>query len=301
MDWDDLRYFLALVRCGTLSGAARRLGTEHTTVARRIASLEEALGARLFHRDAKGYSLTVEGERIVENASRIEDEVFGLQRQTASGAQGMVGTVRISAPPVFASAFLAPRLANLRASNPGIILELAGESRAISLSRREADIAIRLSRPKTDSIVARQAGRLAYGLYGARGYFHGVAEDSWTFIGYDESLDHTPQQRWLASIADGRQLVFRANDLASLRAAAVAGIGLGALPRFIGDADPSLERLPIDGSAATRQLWLAFHPDLKRSPRVRLVVDYLLESIRSNKKLLDPDLELALPHVSDQG
>jgi DNA-binding transcriptional LysR family regulator len=288
MDWDDLRYFVALARCGTLSGAARQVGAEHTTVARRVAALEDSLGVRLFERDMKGYALTVEGERIVDAAYRIEDEIFGLQRQTASGAPGMTGTVRISAPPVFASSFLVPRLAALRASHPGIILELAGENRAVSLSRREADIAIRMSRPEPASTIARQVGRIVYGLYGARDYLNSVLEESWAFIGYDENLDHTPQQRWLLSLVRGRPLVFRTNDLASLRAATVAGIGLSALPRFIGDPDPSLQRLPVDTPAASRELWVAFHPDLKRSPRIRLVVDYLVDAIRGNKNLLDP-------------
>ena len=288
MNWDDLRYFNAVARDGSLSGAARRLGVEHTTVARRLAALESDLGVRLFERDARGYALTPEGERIVETARRIEDDVFGLQRQTASDGLEMTGTVRISAPPVFASAFLTPRLAGLRHAHPGIVLELAGESRSVSLSRREADIAIRMSRPDVPSIVARQVGTLAYGLYAARGYFARLPEDAWAFVGYDENLDHTPQQRWLLSVSRGRPLVFRANDLASLHAAAAAGMGIGALPRFIGDADPGLERLAADASAASRDLWLAVHPDLRRSPRIRLVLDYLAEVIRTSRAILEP-------------
>ena len=288
MDWGDLRYFVALARTGTLSGAARQVGAEHTTVARRIAALEASLGVRLFERTARGYVLTVEGERIVETAYRIEDDVFGLQRQTASGPQGLAGTVRISAPPVFASAFLAGRLAALRASHPGIQLELAGESRAVSLSRREADVAIRMSRPVPDTLIARQVGRMAYGLYGARSYLEAADEAAWTFVGYDDHLDHTPQQRWLMSIAQGRPLVFRANDLASLHAATAAGMGLGALPRFMGDADARLARLPFDASSAVRELWLAFHPDLRRSPRVRLVVDFLADVLRTSRHVLEP-------------
>lgn len=290
MDWGDLRYFVALARTGTLSGAARQVGAEHTTVARRIAALEASLGVRLFERNARGYALTVEGEGIVEAAYRIEDDVFGLQRQTASGAQGLSGTVRISAPPVFASAFLTARLAGLRAAHPGITLELAGENRAVNLSRREADVAIRMSRPEPSSLIARHVGRMAYGLYGARSYVAAVPEAAWAFIGYDDLLDHTPQQRWLLSIAQGRALVFRTNDLANLQAATVAGMGVSALPRFMGDAEAGLERLPFDASAASRDLWLVFHPDLRRSPRVRVVVDFLADTIRSGRSLLDPVL-----------
>lgn len=288
MDWGDLRYFVALARCGTLSAAARQLGVEHTTVSRRIGALEAALGVLLFERDAKGYVLTPEGEGIIESAYRIEDEVFGLERQIAADGQGLLGAVRISAPPVFASAFLAPRLADLRAAHPGIVLELAGESQPVSLSRREADIAVRLSRPEATTVVARRIGGLAYGLYGARGRFPAGAPQDWVFIGYDESLDHAPQQRWLLSLARGRPLVFRSNDLATLQSAARAGLGLAALPRFLGDPDPSLERLPVDAAAAARELWLLVHPDLRRSARIRVVLDYLAQLMRAERGVLDP-------------
>ena len=289
MDWGDLRYFVALAKRGTLSGAARDLGAEHTTVARRITALEDALGVRLFERGAKGYALTPEGERIVENAYRIEDEVFGLQRQIASGALGLSGTVRISAPPAFASNFLIPHLAELRRSHPGIILEIAGENHAVSLSRREADIAVRMGRPEPASVVARQIGRLGYGLYGTRDYLSQVAEPDWVFVAYDERLDHTLQQRWLLSIVDDRPLVFRANDLPGLLAAVTSGIGLGVLPRFLGDSNPTLQRLPMDASPAARELWLVVHPDMRRSPRVRAVLDFLAEMVRSSRNILDPE------------
>jgi DNA-binding transcriptional LysR family regulator len=288
MDWGDLRYFVALARQGTLSGAAREVGAEHTTVARRVSALEASLGVHLFERDAKGFVLTPEGERMIETAYRIEAEIFGLQRTADSEAAGLTGVVRISAPPMFASAFLTPRLVALRRSHPGLVLELAGESRSVSLSRREADIAIRLARPEPSSVVARQTGRLAHGLYAAPDYLSRTPEAAWEFIGYDEHLDHTPQQRWLTSVARGRPLVFRTNALASLHSAAAAGMGLAVLPRFLGDPDPGLERLPVDAAAAARELWLVVHPDLRRSPRVRLVFYFVAELIRSERAMLDP-------------
>lgn len=288
MDWGDLRYFVALARAGSLSAAARALGAEHTTVARRVTALEAAVGARLVERGPRGYQLTAEGERVAEVAFKVEDDIFGLERVLDAGHGALTGVVRMSAPPHFAGSFIAPRLAALRQAQPSIILELAGDSRAVSLSRREADIAVRLNRPEQTSVVARRIGTMAYGLYAARPLARGSAGER-DYIGYDESLDHVPQQRWIAGLAGGRPMVFRTNDLASLAEAAAAGMGLAALPRFLGDADARLERLPADARAAARELWLLVHPDLRRSPRVRLVLDYLADMIQAERHSLNPD------------
>ena len=289
VDWGDLRYFLALARAGSLSSAARELGAEHSTVARRVSALEGSLGVRLFDRGPRGYSLTPEGERIAELALRVEGEVFGIERLAQAGDGEMRGTVRIAAPPSFASAYLTPRLAALRTTQPGIQIELAGDTQAVSLTRREADIAVRLARPEPSSIVARRVGAMAHGLYGARTYLARTAPGQRDYLGYDESLDHVPQQRWLLGLAAGRPLVFRTNELASLQPAVAAGMGLAALPRFMGDADPALERLPLDARPALRELWLLVHPDLRRSPRVRAVLDHIGAQILADRRLLDPD------------
>lgn len=289
MNWGDLRYFLALARQGTLSAAAREVKAEHTTVSRRVAALEQELGTRLFEREAGGFALTPQGERVAEHARRIEEEVFALLREAEGESVLVEGKVRISAPPVFAAAFLAPRLALLLRRHPGLVVELAGESLAINLFRRDADIAIRLSRPEGASTVARLAGRLAYGLYATADYLHGTAEVEREFLAYDESLDGVPQQKWLLAIARGRRIAFRSNDLAALHAVAAQGMGIAALPRFIGDNDTRLARIPADATSARRDIWLLVHPDLRRSPRIRVAFDYLAETIASCRALLDPD------------
>lgn len=289
MDWGDLRYFVALAKHGTLSGAARDVRAEHTTVSRRIAALEQALGVRLFEREAKGFVLTAEGERVIAYAKRIEAEVFGLQRQLDGGDAALEGIVRVSAPPTFASTFLAQRLAQLRRTNPKLVIELAGENQAVSLSRRDADIAVRLLRPDSPSIVARKVGRMAYALYGAPDYLNSVPDMQWEFLAYDESLDDVPQQKWLIELAGARAIAFRSNDLSALHAAAALGAGVAALPRYLGDADARLRRIDCGAAAATRDLWLLVHPDLRRSPRIRMVLDHLAELLTSARPILDPD------------
>ncbi len=291
MDWDDLRYFIALSREGSLSAAARRLRTEHTTVARRVASLEEQLGVRLFERSSSGFVLTAEGEPIAELAARVEQETFNIERLAQGRKSRIEGVVRISAPPTFASGFLAGRLAPLRKDHPGLEIELVGDSRSVSLSRREADIAVRLSRPKGASIIARRLGNMAFGLYGERTYVKSIPEQSREFIGYDESLDHVPQQQWLRSVCGVRTLVFRSNELVALHQAAATGMGLAVLPRFLGDKDERLALVPVEQPPGARELWLLMHPDLQRSPRFRAVVDYLVAVTAAGRPELDPQDE----------
>lgn len=288
MQWDDLKYFLALLRGGTLSAAARNLGTEHTTIARRIASLEENLGIRLFERSTNGFALTPEGEPIAELAARIEEDTFNIERLAHVRQSSLTGVVRITAPPTFASKFLASGLVALRSQHPGIELELIGDSRSISLSRREADIAVRLSRPQSPSIVARRLGTLAYGLYGERSYVARTGELDRDLIGYDDSLEHVPQQQWLRSFGPNSRLVFRSNELATLHEAAAAGVGLAVLPRFIGDADERLAPVATDKPPPGRDLWLLIHPDLRRSPRFRVVIDHLVAVTQAGRAVLDP-------------
>ncbi|HLS82835.1 MAG TPA: LysR family transcriptional regulator [Steroidobacter sp.] len=289
MDWNDLRFFIALAREGSLAGAARRLGVEHTTVSRRVAALEKQLAVKLFERTHKGFQLTAEGVEVSEFAYRIEDEAFGIER-LASADQAVHGLVRISAPPAVASYYLTPRLASFHQRWGNVQVELAGDRRSVNLSRREADIAIRLSAPGGGSMVARRVGAIAHALYGAHAYLERTAVGEREYVGYDEALDHVRPQQWLFALARGRPLVFRSSELACLHQAVVAGIGLGVLPRFIGDQDSRLARVPVDNAAsATHEVWLLLHPDLRRSRRVRAVVDYLAEAFRADLAVLDPE------------
>ncbi|PWC36354.1 LysR family transcriptional regulator [Azospirillum sp. TSO35-2] len=288
MNWDDLRVFLALARSGSLSATARALGVDHSTVARRVAALESDLGVRLFDRLPRGYAPTPEGEEFVDLARRVEDGVLAVERHARGQPGEPAGTVRLSAPPALASHFLAPRLARLRRSMPKLVVELIGDIRAVSLTRREADLALRLSRPEDDGLIARRIGAMGYGLYAARDYLDGHAPADWEFIGYDESLGHVPQQHWLRQVAGDRPVAFRANDLMSLHAAARAGIGIAAIPHFLGRSDPALTMVPAEATPPRpRDLWLLVHPDLRRSARVRAVMDALVAIITAERPLLE--------------
>lgn len=290
MDWDDLRVFAELARTGSLSAAARTLKMDHTTVGRRIAALEDSLGVRLFDRLPRGTLLTADGERIAEAALRMEEQAFTISRLAQEGT-GLTGRVRVSAPPNLSASFIAPRLGPLRKAHPGIHLELIGENRSVSLARREADIAVRLARPQGDSLVGRKLGTLAYRLYGTKTYVeqHREAED-WDWIGFDEEMEHLPQQRWVRQMAGDRDFVFRSNEQSIQLAAVKAGVGIAALPCHLGEPEPDLVRVPGQGVPAPRELWLVVHQDLRRSPRIRAVMDFLADIVTKDIHLLEGHL-----------
>ena len=286
LQWDDVRYFLALARLGSLSAASRSLDVEHSTVARRVEALERALGLRLFDRLPRGWTLTTEGEALVVQAKGLEDQAIAFSR-AALGVASLAGTVRISAPPMTASHFLAPRLATLREAWPDIDLELIGESRDADLAHGEAELALRLARPTAAGLAARALGRMGSGLYASPA--HAVRPpQEWVFLGYDRSLGQVAQHTWLEDIADGRRFVLRSNDLAVLYQACRAGLGIALLPHFLARSDTALVAVPCDNAPPPRSLWLVVHPDVRRSPRVRAVADSLAEIIAAAAAVLDP-------------
>jgi DNA-binding transcriptional LysR family regulator len=155
-------------------------------------------------------------------------------------------------------------------------VRLIGERRSASLSRREADLAVRLSRPTEKRLVVRKIGTIAFSLYAAPGYLAAHEPGSFEFIGYDESLDDVPQQRWLKAAAGARPIVLRTNDIDSQRAAARTGVGIAALPCYLGDSDSELAPLDVRMKSVTRDVWLVVHGDLRRAPPVRAVMAFLV-------------------------
>lgn len=284
LQWDDVRYFLELVREGSLSGAARKLAVEHSTVARRVEALELALGVRLFDRLSKGWSLTSEGEALVDQAMRLDHEAQTFSR-IALGVSSLNGKVRVSAPPVMAGHFLVPRLAGLRPQWQNIDLEIIGESRDTNLTRGEADLAIRMSRPTAPGLATRCIGEMGYGLYASHGYTNRPKEE-WEFLGYEDNLIQVPQQQWLSKVAGDRRFIFRSNDLSALLNATRVGLGISVLPHFLAQVDAGLELIPDPVCLIKRQIWLVMHPDVKRSPRVRLVADLLASVVAEAQGLL---------------
>jgi len=288
LDWGHLRFFLALTRTGSLSRAARTLGVDRNTVARRVAALEEELGLPLYERGPQGWIRTSAGDELAALASRVEEDVLALARHAHARDTAVSGTVRLTTASHVAARLLAPAVPALRERHPGLVLELAVDQRPFDLIRREADLALRMGRPREAGLVARKLSDVAFRLYASRGYLGGrravdLASDA--FLGLDESLAAMPQERWLARVAPDRRVVFRCNSTAALQAAACAGVGVAILPCFVADADPGLVRLE-GPEPVPHELWLLVHGDLRRTPRVRAVIEWLDARVHETRALL---------------
>jgi DNA-binding transcriptional LysR family regulator len=271
IDWDDLRHFWALAQSGTFLGAARQLGVEHATVSRRVLSLETRLGRKLVDRRGRRVTLTTDGEQVARHAALIAAQTAAVEQLGRSSATELQGHVRISAPPALSSALLVEPIAALRRQHPGIHITLVGEKRQASLDRREADIAVRLSRPDHGDYSILKLGEMSFNLYASRQYLETVAPSDWTFIGYDESMNGSPQQLLLMQLADGRPIALRSSVLEFQVAAALEG-GVVMLPDFAVPSSSQLCRVGED-HALIREIWLVVHSEIKDVPSVRAVTD----------------------------
>lgn len=270
MNWDDLRFLVVIGREGTLTGAARRLKVDQTTVARRLRALEDALGTPLFERSDGRWQPTATGARVLERATRIEEDVAGLTRIADAGRPGIYGSVRITSVGAIIAEWLVPRLPDLYARHPGLDVALVGSNDNLNVARREADIAIRLARPESGDFLIRKLADVGFAVYAPA---TGEIPDAW--VCYDDDLAHTPEMRWLASrLADSR-VRLRSNGVEALTRAVAAGIGQAVLPCFIADTHPGLTRQSGPAPVVTRELWLLIHPDAKHQPRVAAVAEWL--------------------------
>ena len=285
-DWNDLRLVLGVARSGSLRGAAHTLGIDHSTAYRRLQALEAGLGQRLFHRSAGRYSATEAGERLAVAAERIEAETLALDREITGRDARLSGNLRITASETLAYRILTGLLAEFRARHPGINLELIVDNRQLDLSRREADIALRATRPKEADLFGRKLADIAWTVYGCHQYLTrrgaptAIAElAQHDMIGWDESTDVTAGS-WLAAAIPESAIVYRTSSLINQLVAAKAGIGLAVLPCYLADAEPELTRLLAPIPALTRELWLITHQDLRRTARVRAFFELLGETLQ---------------------
>lgn len=275
MDWENLRHFATLARSGSLSAAARLIGVEHATIARRVAALEAETGLKLVDRRGRRLLLTEEGKRIAAIAERMEGEVLAIERAAQGNRPGLEGEVTISAPPALAAKMLGAPIVALRRQHPGIRLKILGETRFASLNRREADIAVRLSRPEQGDLTIVRTGQIAFQVYGSRDYLAATPEADWSFIAYDEAMADAPQQKRLLQFAKGRPVGLRVSTVELQVAATRAGGGIAILPDFMVAGEEGLVRIPENEPLLTRDIWLAVHSDLRDVPIIRAVMQAL--------------------------
>jgi DNA-binding transcriptional LysR family regulator len=284
MNWNDLRYVLAVSRGRTLAAAARLLGVDDTTVARRLTAMQETIGVRLYQRLADGtLQLTASGERAALHAERIEREVGRLAAGLAGADDRVAGTVRVTSVPIIINHVLVPAAQILLKRHPQLQLELIADARDLSLTRREADLALRLARPKTGGIrvTARRIGTLRYEVYGPAACSAAEAR-TLPWITYDEAMAHLPQARWMAAAAagnDGKIASVRMNDAEAVLEAVIAGLGRSLLPCVVADGYSRLTRLGAKGRPLSRELWLLAHSEMKTLGRIEAVLDWIEQTV----------------------
>ena len=283
-DWDDLRLFLAVARAGSLSGAARSLGVTHSTVFRRIGAFETRLGVRLFDRLPGGYALTQAGEEMRDSVIRIEEEITALALKVTGQDQRPHGTIRITTTDLLAVGVLPRHVAAFRADWPEIEIEVIVADTVLDLTRREADMALRIGNPGQETLVGRRVGRLGFAIYGAAGRAPADPSDS-DWIGYGAA--HGPLSRNLARWWPDARQAYRTNSITAAHAAAKAGIGLAALPCVIADGDPGLIRAAALPEDFMLDLWLLTHEDLRQTARIRLFLDFMATALAADSDLLE--------------
>jgi DNA-binding transcriptional LysR family regulator len=278
MNWDDLRYVLAVGRAGSLSATARLLGVNQTTVARRLAGAEVGLGARLFLRTDGRFRPTEAGEAALAQAERAEHAFGELERAVAGGDAVPTGTVRVTTVPLLANRLLVAALPALHARHERVRVELIAEPRDLSLTKREADIALRLARPHSGTALARRIGRLDYVVFGP----DPAPRHTLPWISYVDDLAHLPQARWMAA-AERASVVpapLAANDAEAILQAVQAGLGKSLLPCFLAGQVPCVAPLGGRAPVLSRELWLLVHPDLRPLARVAAVIAWLEATVR---------------------
>lgn len=286
MNWDDLHTFLAIARHGTLSAAARANGVTQPTMGRRLAALERRTGARLLQKFPDGYAVTPLGEAIMRNAERIEAEVLSADRTITGRDIELAGKVRVTTVGILANHILTPALADLQIEHPGIEIEMVPDSRSLSLSKREADIAVRMTRFEGHELVSRKVGALAFGVYASNAYLDNGdrAEHAHSLITVLDDQSHLPEAVWLRDTYPGGRRVFSSNSREVQLWAAKSGVGIAVLPAFRADPQPELVKLNSDSDDLNRDVWMGVHGDMRNMPRIKAVTETIAKTFNENLK-----------------
>jgi DNA-binding transcriptional LysR family regulator len=285
MTWDDLKHFLAVARTGSLTAAGARLRTSASTVGRRLDALEKRLGVRLFERKSSGYVLTAAGRTILDKAGEVEEGILALER-TALGADAKpAGKVRVAASDDIAAYVISPRLPSFFREYPHISLELVTQMETADLNRREADVALRGTRPSSGDFLVRHVGSWRFGLYCSRGYAKAAALRRGCsdfahagIVTWTDEYKHLRGGSWFAQYAAGARVALASNSPRVHYAACRAGLGLAILPAALAGADRDLICLLPPEQVLAVELWLVVHRDLTDTGRVRAVMQFLAQA-----------------------
>lgn len=285
LDWNDLKWFVAVADAGSFRLAASATGLNHTTLSRRLRALEEELGLSLFERSPSGLTLTEAGSELRRSCQILVDEVADLQRRLAGKDQRPEGRVAITYPDGFAP-YVITAVATLKELYPDISITHVNSEDFVDLTRREADIAVRAADHPPEELLGRRIGEIRWGLYGAKARYPDPPSDfvpaDHDWIGFCGRWAKAPPTTWLKANVPTAQIRAEVDDPQSIRELAASGLGLGLLMAIDGDRDPRLTRVwDWPGELPPTSLWLLMHPDVSRARRVRVVADHLYDHLRT--------------------
>lgn len=290
MDWDDLRYVLAISREKTLSGAAAQLGVTRTTVGRRLKEAESRLGVRLFDRSDEGLAATAAGEELANTALQLEEQIQLTEGRLRGRDAELRGRLRVSTVD-FVFAGFTDVFSTFVRRYPGVDMTVNVTNEPVSLVRRDADVALRIGNSPADRLLGRRVGRLQFEAYAARSLVERVGARAtladFPWIHNDERSDGRWLDQWLAKHAPGAKVVFRSDDFAVRRLALAAGIGAHFLPCFDGDADSTLVRIGARLSEEARDLWVLTLPELRNNSRIRAFMDHVHSALKPRQHALE--------------
>lgn len=278
MDWNDLRYVLAIARAGGLNGAARVLDVNPSSVYRRLEALEKTMEVRLFERLRSGYRLTASGEALAEAAERMEREALSVENRIKGTDVRLEGHLRVSTSEAVTLHLLPRWIAEFRDTYPGLTLDVASTNQIVDLSKREADVVIRGTDHPPPHLVGRRCGTITFAAYASKAYLDRVGRDrplaDYEWLGFDGPMLRVQQAKWIAEHVPDARVRLRFDSFAPIRLAAARGLGCAALPCFACADDPTLEMLPGTRTETRFHLWVLTHPDLRRSARVRAFLQF---------------------------
>lgn len=283
MNWDDLRFFLALAREGTVSAAGRALAVKHTTVARRITALEEQLGSRLFDRLPGGYAMTQVAENLYPHALSMEELVQAADREVFGMDTQLSGTLKLTASYDVFTRLITPKLHQFTDQYPGINIELLSSATLADLASRQADIALRLSPKPPEYLIGREVMPLRHGVYASSKYLKKKRVTD-KLILWEHERD---MPEWVNDHFTGARVAARTTEIMTMVDAVKNHMGLARMPCYVADAEPSLRRLDVALTPSNWGVWVLSHADLRSTARVRVCREFLIDIIQQQRELIE--------------
>lgn len=293
LEWSDLSVLLAVCRAGSLSGAARALGQNHSTIFRRVNAIEAKTGVRFFERLPEGYAMTDAGQSALRYGERVEAEIQALGREVLGQDMRLQGKIRVTAPEGMMVQILPALFAEFHQAHPDVTIEFIGATSALDLARREADVAVRATMRPPDTSLGRKVCDFRFSIYSSPTYLKQnkdkpLAEQSWCLI--SDIVEWLVPHVWKKKSLGERQVIFSSSASLAVQNAAAEGMGFTLLPCYLGDADPRLVQVGEPVEPLKIELWVLTHPDLRHTARVKALIAFLYEELQKEKHLFEGKL-----------